>query len=424
MIRRNSGWEMEQLKLNDEKEMEDIMAVRLERKNGGREEKLMMIIAYFTVEGGQREQDENQKKYRGISDLINEREEEEVILMGDMNAHIGLLGERINRNGVKLLQFAEESGMEILNQTWGEARATWVRPGEEQRSAIDYCLVSRGARERVNNLWVDEENEVGVPSDHRLIVIQYGREEERRVEKKRSINKWNIRGGRWEEYREQITAMEEGEGNNVEEMDRRLKQDIIRCAERTIGRIKRKIGRKKRKPWWNREIKTAWNERREANRERRRVERGNERGEELNRARNEYEKKKEKVRVLIQEAMTKYEREEVERIRNKGEEGQKEWYKMLKGECRENEEETELIVNRVRMRNKEDIKREIKRFWEEIGRREGEEGVREWNLEMEEKVIPEDEIREMERNFTRDEIKRGIKKLKKGKAAGPDGIPN
>ena len=43
---------------------------------------------------------------------------------------------------------------------------------------------------------------------------------------------------------------------------------------------------------------------------------------------------------------------------------------------------------------------------------------------MEENVIPEDEIREMERNFTRDEIKRGINKFKKGKAAGPDGIPN
>ena len=41
-----------------------------------------------------------------------------------------------------------------------------------------------------------------------------------------------------------------------------------------------------------------------------------------------------KVRVLILEAMAKHEMEEVERIRNKGEEGQTDWHRMLKGEGR------------------------------------------------------------------------------------------
>ena len=143
-------------------------------------------------------------------------------------------------------------------------------------------------------------------------------------------------------------------------------------------------------------------------------------GEEINQVRNEYEKKKEKVRILIREAMTKHEREEVERIRNKGEEGQKEWYRMLKGEGRENENGSELVVNEEKLRNRGDIKREIKRFWEEIGRGEEGEGDIEWNLEMEEIIMPEEEIRDLER----EEIREGLRKLKKGKAAGPDGIPN
>ena len=94
MIRNNSGWETEQVKVSEGNEMEDVMAVKLERRNEGREENILLIIAYFTVEGGQQEQEENQRKYRDIGDLINGRKEEEIILMGDMNAHIGLLGEK------------------------------------------------------------------------------------------------------------------------------------------------------------------------------------------------------------------------------------------------------------------------------------------------------------------------------------------
>ena len=43
---------------------------------------------------------------------------------------------------------------------------------------------------------------------------------------------------------------------------------------------------------------------------------------------------------------------------------------------------------------------------------------------MEEIIMPEEEVRDLERDFTREEIREGLRKLKKGKAAGPDGIPN
>ena len=133
---------------------------------------------------------------------------------------------------------------------------------------------------------------------------------------------------------------------------------------------------------------------------------------------------KKKVRVFILEAIAKREMEEVEKIRNKGEEGQKEWHRMLKGEGRENVNGSELAVNEEKLRNREDIKMEIKRFWDEIGRGEEGEGVIEWNLEMEEIIMPEEEIRDLEREFTREEIREGFKKFKTGKAEGPDGTPN
>ena len=55
--------------------------------------------------------------------------------MGDMNGHIGVLGEDVNGNGQLLLDFAEANELEILNVTMAEGRVTWC--GRESESGID-----------------------------------------------------------------------------------------------------------------------------------------------------------------------------------------------------------------------------------------------------------------------------------------------
>ena len=66
-----------------------------------------------------------------------------------MNAHIGLLGERIDKQGELLLQMADEKEMEIINITVEEGKITWIRPNNGEKSAIHYVLVNSKAKEKI-----------------------------------------------------------------------------------------------------------------------------------------------------------------------------------------------------------------------------------------------------------------------------------
>ena len=43
-----------------------------------------------------------------------------------VNGHAGILGEKMNKNGAKSLEFAELDGFEILNHTTADDKITWV----------------------------------------------------------------------------------------------------------------------------------------------------------------------------------------------------------------------------------------------------------------------------------------------------------
>lgn len=62
-----------------------------------------------------------------------------MIVMGDMNEYIGILGEEANTNGTPLPDFAEENELEILNVTLAQGRVTLAERG--RKLAIDYLLL-------------------------------------------------------------------------------------------------------------------------------------------------------------------------------------------------------------------------------------------------------------------------------------------
>merc|ERR1719154_339858 len=109
-----------------------------------------------------------------------------------MNGHTGILGEKVNRNGDKLLNFAEISNLEILNHTIGEGKVTWK--GRCFESAIDYILVNQGARELVHEMVIDEDGLVNIETDHNVLLLRYGV----RVKeiKRNKVNKSSL-GSKW-----------------------------------------------------------------------------------------------------------------------------------------------------------------------------------------------------------------------------------
>ena len=97
-----------------------------------------LIIVYMSVEGS--EARENKEKYKLLGMLAEKYSNERVLIMGDFNGHTGVLGERVNKNGEMLMNFAEGAHMEVLNHTIAVGKITWQNRLFE--SAIDYFLVN------------------------------------------------------------------------------------------------------------------------------------------------------------------------------------------------------------------------------------------------------------------------------------------
>ena len=134
LLRRNMGWEWEQIKIKEEDENEDIMVVKMENKNTSTV--IIIMVVYMTVEGKQWSLLENRRKLKTMEEVRQKWKEEEIIIMGYFNAHIGILGEAVNQNGRQLMEWMEGKDMEILNLTMGLGRATW------ERNELNQLLIS------------------------------------------------------------------------------------------------------------------------------------------------------------------------------------------------------------------------------------------------------------------------------------------
>ena len=189
---------VEELDVGESLESEDVLATRVEYVNEyGRPDKLVVVVVYMTVEG-ERAIRENSRKYGLLKKIVREHARERVIVMGDMNAHTGVLGEQVNRNGEMLGEFVNEMGLENLNETLAEGRVTWS--ARNQESAIDYMLVNERMREIVDRMWIDEDGMIDIVSDHNMLVLEcklYGREGRHAKVKRR---KGRLRDVGWENF--------------------------------------------------------------------------------------------------------------------------------------------------------------------------------------------------------------------------------
>ena len=114
---------------------------------------------------------ENKRKYNIIKSIIDNNKEDRIIILGDMNGHTGILGEPVNANGQKLLDFCDEYELEILNHTIMDGKVTWR--SKEYESAIDYAVVNTKASERIKEARIDENGTIDIDTDHNSIVIEY-----------------------------------------------------------------------------------------------------------------------------------------------------------------------------------------------------------------------------------------------------------
>ena len=211
--------------------------------------------------------------------------------------------------------------------------------------------------------------------------------------------------------------------NDVDEVNDRFVENVKKAATSQIGYVKMSARKRACKPWWNEEIKDARRERKRLNRvcrqmRKRRHESEEAEGEYQN-AWTAYVSQQRVVKRKIMNAKVRCERNVIQSLREKGVEGGREWYRFLRGERMPDSENVEsLKVNGALVTEKEDIRRVVKEFWEEIGGVGEVSEVREGCVTLERKNA--DELNE---RISREEVEKCVKRQKNGKAAGPDGLP-
>ncbi|MPC58796.1 hypothetical protein E2C01_052805 [Portunus trituberculatus] len=121
----------------------------------------------------------------------------------------------------------------------------------------------------------------------------------------------------------------------------------------------------------------------------------------------------------IMNAKVRCERKVIQSLREKGVEGGREWYRFLRGKgMHDNENVESLRMIRALVTDKEDMRRVIEEFWEEIGGVGEIFGVREGCVTLERK-----DTDKMNERISKEEVEKCARGQKNGKAAGPDEIP-
>lgn len=346
----------------------------------------MLILVYFSVNDKARNlsiRDEIEK----IIENLNE--DFPLIVTGDFNGHVGFKGEqKLDENGKMIIEWMEKYKLTMLNDDVKcQGEYTWRR--ENQKSIIDYALVSNGFYNRFLEMKIDEDQELVDISDHNLIEI-----------KMKTSKKVKYTRNEWVE-REYYKRDKEALTGYKAELERKVNNKEIRCiqeledtikevANRTLKRVyKRKIvegqERDEEPPWFTEQIRAEIKERRRFNRNRRNAISE----EEKNRWKIQYEQQKSRVQLLIRKEIYVHEEKIVEEIKKDKSNGKNTWkyIKMLKGgSTKERGNYMEhMFKDDGGEVNKEDRKEEVEKFWGKIYGKHNNEISKVWNDECKEK---------------------------------------
>ena len=225
-----------------------------------RENDIPLIIGVYY--GKQESRTSNEEMEREMVLLTEEITEicgdGEILLAMDGNARIGLLGEPVSRNGKYLMQVFENMDLHLLNDTEKcTGKITRVNTKDNTEfSAIDFVVVSEGAKPWVKSMLIDEDGLMKVKgrnySDHNTILIEMNISGNYypKTEKKTC---WNIHASetKWNAFTDEINKRYNVArtiiSNQAIDIDTRYKkwfQELENAARKTIGKTTIKEGKK------------------------------------------------------------------------------------------------------------------------------------------------------------------------------------
>lgn len=415
---------------------------------------MYIAVAYFPVEGS--DNDKCDELYNQLlSEVIRIEDEHvdenpQILIMSDMNARIGKEipnGDPVlNSNGKRLLDFRDDSNLNILNcNRLCVGKYTWFRGNS--RSTIDYMLCTNNIVDHVKEFIVDEDRHMGLGSDHNVLLLKMSCNRIKQGERNSGRIKkyiWDIKKDQdFTPFQDQLNVQfRDWDANSFDDANclwDSWKEKLIAAACEGLG-VREIKGNQKRNPWFDNSVDTAIKERREAARKHRKWVKGNnvdDNGEDLWKL---YQDKRIHAKNLIRSKITETRMNKSVDLARKGGRNCRDFWKTLKGDkqnkadvyCLKVPDSDEVTSDRKKMNQT------VLQYWRTLGKmnrslndeddehtiytRELVNRIRKNNLETHQDSVNENILSDIHINL--DIIKDAISSSKNNKSPGTDMITN
>ena len=395
-------------------------------------EKVVVVSVYGP--GMEKNENERERFWESLNECISGFSEgERVIVLGDLNAKVGereidgVVGKfgvpGVNENGECLVEMCVERGL-IVGNTWFQKKMihkyTWERDNGDERSLIDYVLIESKYKNRLKDVSVFR-GAAGGMSDHYLVeakmrVEGYRDDERRMLNVKKVVKVSELEKEEVKEVFKGILAEEWAKVRNarlmsVEEEWKIFKETVLRVAARVCGY--RSVGRKnKRSAWWDHEMKELVKDKR------RMFEVYNQNKSENNRE--EYNSKKHEVKRRVREKRGIADENLGQRLSESFKENKKLFWGGVNRE-RKTREQMDMRIKDADGNVVSEGRVVMDRWSEYFNQLLNVEDGRIAEL-TDPRVYGVDQNMRIQMEVNVEDVRKAVKKLKKGKAPGVDGI--
>ncbi|KAK3534032.1 hypothetical protein QTP86_000637 [Hemibagrus guttatus] len=346
---------------------------------------------------------------------------ERVVIGADFNGHVGegntgdeeVMGKfgvkERNLEGQMVVDFAKRMDMAVVNtyfQKREEHRVTYKSGG--RRTQVDYILCRRGNLKEISDCKVVVGESVA--RQHRMVVcrmtLMVCKTKRSKIEKKTKW--WKLKKEECcEEFRQKLRQALGGQV--VLPDDWETTAEVIRETGRKVLGVSSGRRKEDKETWW-------WNEEVQDSIQRKRLAKKKWDMDRTEENRQEYKELQRRVKREVSKAKQKAYEELYTRLDTR--EGEKDLYRLARQRDRDGKDVQQVRVIKDRdgrvLTSEESVQRRWKEYFEELMNEENEREKRVEGVNSVEQKV--DKIR-------KDEVRKALKRMKSGKAVGPDDIP-
>ncbi|KAK3530930.1 hypothetical protein QTP70_006515 [Hemibagrus guttatus] len=346
---------------------------------------------------------------------------ERVVIGADFNGHVGegntgdeeVMGKfgvkERNLEGQMVVDFAKRMDMGVVNtyfQKREEHRVTYKSGG--RRTQVDYILCRRGNLKEISDCKVVVGESVA--RQHRMVVcrmtLMVCKTKRSKIEKKTKW--WKLKKEECcEEFRQKLRQALVGQV--VLPDDWETTAEVIRETGRKVLGVSSGRRKEDKETWW-------WNEEVQDSIQRKRLAKKKWDMDRTEENRQEYKELQRRVKREVSKAKQKAYDELYTRLDTR--EGEKDLYRLARQRDRDGKDVQQVRVIKDRdgrvLTSEESVQRRWKEYFEELMNEEN---------EMEKRVEGVNSVEQKVDKIRKDEVRKALKRMKSGKAVGPDDIP-